>query len=122
MYNPENPLIVQSDRTVLLEVDNPLFEECRDRLARFCELEKSPEHIHTYRVSPLSIWNASASGLTCEAMTSTLLDYSKFDVPHNVITDLRDWVSRYGRLKLHKIEDQLFLRSDDPYLIAEVWN
>ena len=62
-YNPENPLIVQSDRTVLLEVDNPLYEMARDALASFAELEKSPEHIHTYRITPLSLWNAAAAGL-----------------------------------------------------------
>ena len=61
-YNPQNPLIVQSDRTVLLEVDSPLYEAARDALASFAELEKSPEHIHTYRITPLSLWNAAAVG------------------------------------------------------------
>ena len=61
-YNPANPLIVQGDRTVLLEVDNPKYAEARDALAPFAELEKSPEHIHTYRLSPLSLWNAAAAG------------------------------------------------------------
>ncbi|HUU69543.1 MAG TPA: helicase-associated domain-containing protein, partial [Planctomycetota bacterium] len=60
----DNPLIVQSDRTLLLEVDNPRYEDARDQLARFAELEKSPEHIHTYRISTLSLWNAAAAGLT----------------------------------------------------------
>ena len=62
MRNPSNPLIVQGDHSVLLEANNPLHEEARDFLARFAELEKSPEHIHTYRISPLSLWNAAAAG------------------------------------------------------------
>ena len=66
MTNVGNPLIVQSDKTVLLEVENPLYEECRDQLARFAELVKSPEHVHTYRITPLSLWNAAAAGLTAE--------------------------------------------------------
>ena len=66
MRNPSNPLIVQGDHSVLLEVNNPLHEEASDFLARFAELEKSPEHIHTYRISPLSLWNAAAAGETTE--------------------------------------------------------
>ena len=67
-YNPANPLIVQGDRTILLEVDNPLHAEARDAIAPFAELEKSPEHIHTYRLTPLSLWNAAAAGMTAEEM------------------------------------------------------
>ena len=63
-YNPANPLIVQGDRTILLEVDNPLYAEARDAIAPFAELEKSPEHIHTYRLTPLSLWNAAAAGMS----------------------------------------------------------
>ena len=73
-YNPANPLIVQGDRTVLLEVDNPLHAEARDALAPFAELEKSPEHIHTYRLTPLSLWNAAAAGMSAEAMVEALRD------------------------------------------------
>ncbi|MGE5294868.1 MAG: helicase-associated domain-containing protein, partial [Solirubrobacterales bacterium] len=71
-YNPANPLIVQGDKTVLLEVDNPLYAEARDALAPFAELEKSPEHIHTYRLTPLSLWNAAAAGLAADAMIAAL--------------------------------------------------
>ena len=71
-YNPANPLIVQGDRTVLLEVDNPLYPEARDALAPFAELEKSPEHIHTYRLTPLSLWNAAAAGMTADEMVEVL--------------------------------------------------
>ena len=73
-YNPANPLIVQGDRTILLEVDNPLYAEARDALAPFAELEKSPEHIHTYRLTPLSLWNAAAAGMTADAMIEALDD------------------------------------------------
>jgi DNA excision repair protein ERCC-3 len=120
LYNPDNPLIVQSDRTLLLEVNNPKAEACRDRLAVFCDLVKSPEHIHTYRMSPLSLWNARAAGMTAEEMEKTLLDFSKFDVPGNVVTDLRDYVGRYGRLKLLRENGGLVLRADDPILMIEI--
>src|SRR5436190_19579472 len=119
-YNPENPLIVQSDRTILLEVDNPRAEACRDQLAVFCDLVKSPEHIHTYRMSPLSLWNARAAGMTAEEMEQTLHEFAKYDVPGNVLTDLRDYVGRYGRLKLERDGTGLVLRSDDPILMIEI--
>ncbi len=65
-YNPENPLIVQGDKSVLLEVDNDLYQNARDVLARFAELEKSPEYVHTYRITPLSLWNAASAGLAAD--------------------------------------------------------
>src|SRR5438552_6150461 len=99
-YEPTNPLIVQSDRTVLVEVSSPQYEAARDALARFAELEKSPEHIHTYRITPLSLWNAAAAGLSGDAIVGALEEYSKYDVPANVRTDVTDYVSRYGRVKL----------------------
>ena len=82
--NPQNPLVVQSDRTVLLEVQNDYYEEARDALARFAELEKSPEYLHTYRITPLSLWNAAAAGMTAAEMLGSLDRYSKYDVPGNV--------------------------------------
>jgi DNA excision repair protein ERCC-3 len=119
--NPFNPMVVQSDHTVLLEVDNPSYAEARDALARFAELEKSPEHIHTYRLSPLSLWNAAASGLGAEAIVDTLARYSKYDVPGNIQADVRDYVGRFGRLKLRKGETgDLLLSSDDALLMLEV--
>ena len=120
MYKPENPLIIQSDRTLLLEVDNPKAEACRDRLAVFCDLVKSPEHIHTYRMSPLSLWNARASGMTAEEMESTLFDFAKYDVPGNVLADLRDYVGRYGRLKLVREGNTHLLTADQPVLMVEI--
>ncbi len=119
--NPNNPLVVQSDRSILLEVANPLYTEARDALARFAELEKSPEHIHTYRLSPLSLWNAAASGLSADAILDTLTRYSKYDVPGNIQADVRDYVSRFGRLKLRAgPAGELLLTADDPLLLLEV--
>jgi len=119
----KRPLIVQSDRSVLLETDGPAFEDARDCLATFAELVKSPEHIHTYRITPLSLWNAAASGLTAQQIAEGLTRYSKYEVPRNVLVDVEDNVARYGRLKLHKQEDgQLVLRSDDSLLIMELLN
>ena len=80
-YNPANPLIIQSDKSVLLEVNNPLYEDARDELSRFAELEKSPEYIHTYRITPLSLWNAAAAGVGAEVITEALARFSKFPVP-----------------------------------------
>jgi DNA excision repair protein ERCC-3 len=119
--NPFNPMVVQSDHTVLLEVDNPQYTEARDALARFAELEKSPEHIHTYRLSPLSLWNAAASGLSADGIVESLVRYSKYDVPGNIQADVRDYVSRYGRLKLRAGDSgELLLSCDDPLLMLEV--
>ena len=94
------PLIVQSDKSLLLEVDGPVYETCRDALAPFCELVKSPEHVHTYRITPLSIWNAAAAGCSVEQMTETLEQFGRFGVPGNVARDIRDLHSRYGRMRL----------------------
>ncbi len=119
--NPSNPIVVQSDRSILLEVDNPLYADARDSLARFAELEKSPEHIHTYRLSPLSLWNAAASGLDAEAIVTCLVRYGKYDVPGNILADVRDYISRFGRLKLRRADDgSLLLSADDPLLMLEV--
>ena len=87
--NPANPLIVQGDHTVLLEVDNPRYAACRDKLARFAELLKSPEHIHTYRIMPLSIWNACAAKMDAEAIVASLSRYAKYPVPAHVATEIR---------------------------------
>ncbi len=119
-YNPQNPLIVQSDRTALLEVDNPRYEECRDLLAAFCELIKSPEHIHTYRLTPLSLWNARAAGMTADEMTTVLEEYSKYDVPGNIVHDIRDYVGRYGRLRLFMKDGSLMLQAEDNLLMTEI--
>jgi DNA excision repair protein ERCC-3 len=115
-----NPLVVQSDRTLLLEVDHPLYTEARDALAQFAELEKSPEHIHSYRLTPLSLWNAAAAGLDAARVIEMLAQFSKYDLPPNVIADVREYIGRYGKLKLVREGASLILRSDDPVLIVEV--
>ncbi len=128
-YNPQNPLIVQSDRTVLLEVDSPLYEGARDALATFAELEKSPEHIHTYRITPLSLWNAAAAGMEVGEILDAIDEYTKYDVPQNITAEIIDYVSRYGRVKLMKGADlnpdragdnDLVLHAEDPVLMAEI--
>ena len=112
-YNPENPIIVQGDKSVLLEVNSPLYHEARDILSRFAELEKSPEYIHTYRISPLSLWNAASSGLTAEAIVEGLTRYSKYPLPSNVAVDIREYIGRYGRIRLIRRDNDLLLTSDD---------
>jgi DNA excision repair protein ERCC-3 len=119
-YNSANPLIVQGDRTILLEVDNPLHAEARDAIAPFAELEKSPEHIHTYRLTPLSLWNAAAAGMSAEAMIQALETYSKFPLPGNLPPDLRELVGRYGRVRLQRIDGQLRLVTEDRPLLEEL--
>ena len=121
-FRPENPLIVQSDRTLLLEVAHPYFEQVRDELARFAELVKSPEHIHTYRVTPLSLWNASASGVSCEGIMETLERWSKYPVPQNLLQEIQDHGTRYGKLRLVKKGDRLALEMDDRGLFWEIEN
>ena len=117
---PSNPLVVQSDRTLLLEVDHPFYAETRDALAQFAELEKSPEHIHTYRLTALSLWNAAAAGLEAAAVIDMLTRYSKYELPPVIVSDVRDYMGRYGKLKLIRENGDLVLSSDDPILIAEV--
>ena len=104
-FDPSNPFIVQSDRSVLVEVDNPKYAEARDAIAPFAELEKSPEHIHTYRISNLSLWNAAAAGFTATEMVEVLTRYTKFPIPNNLPADIAETVSRYGRIKLIRADD-----------------
>ena len=120
MPQVQNPLIVQSDRTVLLEVEHPKYEDARDALARFAELEKSPEHIHTYRISPLSLWNAAAAGLNGETILASLDKLSKYEIPQNISREIIEFINRYGQIRLVKRDNKLILESDEPALIAEV--
>lgn len=119
-YDPTNPLIVQSDRSILVEVDNPKYEEARDALAPFAELEKSPEHIHTYRLSDLSLWNAAAAGMSADEMVDVLTRFSKFPLPGNLAIDIAERVSRYGRLKLERADGKLRLTCNDRPLLEEL--
>ncbi len=98
----DGPLIVQSDRTLLLEIDHELAQEARRSIAPFAELERSPEHVHTYRITPLGLWNARAAGLDAESVVDTLLKYSRYAVPHSLLVDVAEQMDRYGRLKLEK--------------------
>lgn len=117
----DGPLIVQSDKTLLLDVDHPLSDECRRAIAPFAELEKSPEHIHTYRLTSLGLWNARAAGHDAEQVVDTLLKYSRYAVPHALLVDVAETMSRYGRLRLeaHPVHG-LTLVSNDPAVLKEV--
>jgi DNA excision repair protein ERCC-3 len=96
----EGPLIVQSDKTLLLDIDHPNSTECRRAIAPFAELERSPEHIHTYRLTNLGLWNARAAGHDAELVIDTLIKYSRYAVPHSLLVDVAETMSRYGRLRL----------------------
>ena len=120
-YDPANPLFVQPDRSILLETFNPKYAEARDAIAPFAELEKSPEHIHTYRVTNLSLWNAAAAGFTAKQMVGVLQKYTKFPLPTNIPTDIEETVSRYGRVKLDRLDDKrLRIRCEDKALLEEL--
>jgi len=117
----DGPLIIQSDRTVLLEVAHPDAESARHELAIFAELERAPEHIHTYRITRLGLWNARAAGHTADDMLSTLDRWSRFPVPASVSIDIRETVNRYGRLVIERDDEgTLILRATDTAVLAEV--
>ncbi len=117
------PIIVQSDRTIFLEVDHPKFQEARDRLMAFADLEKSPERIHVYRITPLSLWNAAAAGLDAEAIIEFLERMGKYPVPSGIKKEIRDHISRFGLLALDREGDgNLRLTSKDPLILEEIRN
>ncbi|MFF5264902.1 DNA repair helicase XPB [Actinomadura viridis] len=117
----DGPLIVQSDKTLLLEVDHVLADECRKEIAPFAELERAPEHIHTYRVTPLALWNARAAGHDAEQVVDTLLKFSRYPVPQALLIDVADTMARYGRLRLEKHPSHgLVLNSSDRSVLEEV--
>jgi len=115
----ELPLIVQSDRTMLLEADHPAFEEARDALAGFAELVTSPEHYHTYRLTPISLWNAASAGLKAQDVIGTLKRFSRYPIPENILYDIGDQMARYGRLRLVEHEADLALEAEDELLITQ---
>ncbi len=129
-----NPLIVQSDKTLLLDVHAPLAEEARAAIMPFAELEKSPEHIHTYRISPLSLWNAASAGFFPSDITAVLEKYSRYALPQSIVEGFADVMSRYGKIRLvsedqlvpgspvpaEVLPDELFLVSDDKAILAEI--
>ncbi|MCW2810311.1 MAG: putative ATP-dependent helicase [Friedmanniella sp.] len=115
------PLVVQSDRTLLLEIDHPDAPACRIAIAPFAELERAPEHIHTYRLTPLGLWNARAAGHDAEQVVDTLLTYSRYPVPSSLLVDVADTMDRYGRLRIEKHPTHgLVLVSSDRPVLAEV--
>ena len=121
----QKPLIIQSDRTLMLEVGHPGYVECRDFLALFAELVKSPEFIHTYRVTPLSLWNAAALGVPFKDILKGLEAFSRYGIPSNVIVDMREWYETYGKLVLQKAEaadDCLELVVKDTRILERIRN
>ena len=140
--HPDNPLIVQSDRTIMLHTvrtvfddsgtpkrddqgmpiteEHPRFPEARDFLATFAELEKSPDYLHTYRITAVSVWNAAAVRMSADAIEETLADLSCVPVPPNVIQEIRSWMERYGLLRIEQHEDQFILTSEDPAALEDI--
>ncbi len=122
-FNPDNPLIVQGDGSLLLEVDNDLYGEVRDFLARFADLEKSPEHIHTYRITSLSLWNAAGAGLHVDEIDAGLRRFSKYEMPRKVVDDIREKIGRFGKVVLTahpEQDDMLLMEVRDPKVARKV--
>jgi len=142
MIRPDNPVIVQSDRTIMLHTvrsvvdekgvpkkdesgrplteEHPRFVEARDALAVFAELEKSPDYLHTYRLTPVSVWNAAALGVTAADIAEVLEDLSCVPVPASLISEVESWVGRYGVLRIEKDDDGFTLQSRDERVIEDV--
>lgn len=130
MPESENPLIVQSDRTLLLDVHAPLAEECRAALIPFAELVRSPEHLHTYQISSLSLWNAESSGFTGEQAVEVLKKFSRYEIPQSVIVWIEETSGRFGKLRLVQgpsvknsdgiKEEYLYLVSNSPYVFKQI--
>ena len=116
------PLIVQGDNTILLDVHHPRSEDARADLGVFCELEKSPEHMHTYRITPLSLWNAASSGYGPDEIIKKISSWSRFDIPENTIFFIHDIIERYGKLVLTSGSDDesLELKVEDPLIYREL--
>lgn len=120
--NQSKPIIVQGDRTILLDVHAPGFNEARQVIGAFAELEKSPEHIHTYRISSISLWNAAAAGITSTAIMNDLTKLSRFPIPSGTTHAIEETISRYGKLTMEASddEDKLILKISDPLIEQEV--
>jgi DNA excision repair protein ERCC-3 len=117
----DGPLIVQSDKTLLLEVDHEAAGACRKAIAPFAELERAPEHVHTYRITPLALWNARAAGHDAEQVVDALISFARYPVPHALLVDIADTMGRYGRLRLEKHPASgLVLVSSDRAVLEEV--
>ena len=116
------PLIVQGDMTILLEVAHPMYAEARDKIAPFTELLKSPEHMHTYGISHLSLWNAASSGHSAKEVIDTLRAYSRFNLPHNLIYEVETFMERYGQVRIVREDGRMILEAQDPALLTEIRN
>jgi DNA excision repair protein ERCC-3 len=116
------PLIVQSDRSMLMETDHPLYEQARDEISAFAEIVSSPEHYHTYRLTPLSLWNAASSGLSGPDILESLNRFSRYPLPQNIEYDIIEYISRFGRVKLLAHEDGILLECDDSHLLDLFWH
>ena len=119
-YQPDNPLVVQGDHTLLLEVQSPRYQQARDALLGFAELVKNPEYVHTWRITKLSLWNAAAAGASADAVIAALEDFARYPVPENIPVSIRDTMGRYGRLKLLRDGEWLRLEADEPVLMLEL--
>ena len=108
--------------TILLEVAHPTYAEARDQIAPFTELLKSPEHMHTYGISHLSLWNAASSGHSAKEVLDTLRKYSRFDLPHNLVTEVETFMERYGQVRILRRDGMLVLETEDPMLLTEILN
>ncbi|SMG21332.1 DNA repair helicase XPB [Fibrobacter sp. UWB13] len=118
--NPNGAIIVQSNLEIMVEVDNPNYTTARDAIAPFTELVKSPEHLHTYKISHLSLWNAAATGLRAPEVLERLDSQSRYPVPPTVVTEIEDYMARYGLLRLKKEDDRLLMESDDKLMFLEI--
>ncbi len=118
--NGNRPLTVQGDHTILAEVHADGFTEARDTLSRFAELEKSPEHVHTYRITPLSIWNAAATGMTAPEIIAFLVKSSRYDIPPNVMREVEEHIRRFGLLRLERRDGRLVLWSPEDDLLIRI--
>ena len=122
MTSPDiyKPLIVQSDMTLLLETNNASYESARDELSSFAEIVKSPEYIHTYKMTPISLWNAASAGVKSTDILEVLEKYSKYSISETVITRLKQISDRYGRVRIIKEQGELFLEADDEVIMAQL--
>lgn len=117
---PENPLIIQSNNSILLEVNNPYFTEARNAVSEFAHLDKSPEHIHTYSITPLSLWNAAALGMSADEVVRRLDTYSKYPLPRNVVDDIAELMGRFGKIVLESSPEGLVLSCKDATLLDQL--
>ena len=118
--NPYKPLIVQSDMTLLLETNNQVYESARDDLASFAEMEKSPEYVHTYKMTAISLWNAASAGVKSPDILAILEKYSKYPISETVVARLRQISERYGKVRIIKESGNFFLETDDCFIMAQL--